>query len=385
MRGRAPPLGMQTLSVSTVECGRFLRESRVSITINVDRLSLCHRGSGGRIRNTIPDVCRSPSVPVPYSIMSFSRDLEQGSRTVFADGGHSIAIRGSRFSRCIGDEPGVGKGVASSTQLHEARWLTWSFTVFIEGRNACRLTDKMTMNKANCASLGGLDQPPLPPGSERVIICAAICICHATPGLSASGQRLRQQCVSNALRAADAMEGWQSTIKPEVAYNMTTQPPSPLMRSTPPTRPAYFPEWLGIARRDIPGFRQGQGQIRIPDVVVVNNGQLPPTQGNIRRIYEIKFPGDVDNEFARRSDVAIAGDPSKREVLTPRSCNCPEPQQQPVQVPELSWWDILALIAAGVLILTPIPGDEVLVGAGAAARLMQILRGARTAAPAAGF
>jgi len=38
------------------------------ITINVNGLTLCHKGSGGVTHNTLPDVCKTPplAIPVPY-------------------------------------------------------------------------------------------------------------------------------------------------------------------------------------------------------------------------------------------------------------------------------------------------------------------------------
>ncbi len=130
-------------------------------TVSANGLTVSHKGTGGHEINSTPDVCRSPGAPVPYAIISFSRDLVRGSRTVFADGGNVIDCRGSAHSRCQGDEPGVGKGVISGTQLHESTWITHSPNVRVEGRNICRLSDKMYMNNRNCISgVGGHYEPP---------------------------------------------------------------------------------------------------------------------------------------------------------------------------------------------------------------------------------
>ena len=135
----------------------------MAVTININGLSLCHKGSGGVAKSTPPDVCKTPMpggpVPIPYSIISFSKDLVKGTKTIKVDGGNMAANLGSEFSCCIGDEPGTLKGVASGTQLKESTWLTYSPNVFFEDKAACRLSDKMFMNHKNTVCLGGEQQP----------------------------------------------------------------------------------------------------------------------------------------------------------------------------------------------------------------------------------
>jgi len=114
----------------------------------------------------MPDVCKTPSpggpVPVPYPvIISLSSDLTDGTQTVKADGGNMIAVKGSQFSRCTGDEAGTAGGVKSSTNMKEAKWILYSFDVKMEGKNACRLSDKMTMNHENTFCMQGVKQVPI--------------------------------------------------------------------------------------------------------------------------------------------------------------------------------------------------------------------------------
>jgi uncharacterized Zn-binding protein involved in type VI secretion len=100
----------------------------------------------------VPDVCKTPSpggpVPAPYPNIAQSSMLSNGTTTVKADG-QSIAIKGSEFSRSNGDEPGVAGGVKSSVNMGAAKWITYSSDVKMDGKNVCRLTDKMTHNKEN--------------------------------------------------------------------------------------------------------------------------------------------------------------------------------------------------------------------------------------------
>lgn len=145
-----------------------LRYPNVPCTVHVNGRanSLVHKGSNGIVKSTVPDVCKTPSpggpVPVPYPIIiSLSRDVSKGSKKVKADGGNSASIKGSELSRCSGDEAGTAGGVKSSTSMKEAKWLLYSFDVKIEGKNACRLGDKLQMNHGNTVCLAGAVNPPV--------------------------------------------------------------------------------------------------------------------------------------------------------------------------------------------------------------------------------
>ncbi|MEO1362786.1 MAG: DUF4150 domain-containing protein [Pseudomonadota bacterium] len=149
-------------------------------TVNANMLTLSHKGTMGFEINTVPDVCKTPAgsavIPVPYVIISKSSDLAKGTTKTFADGGNSIAHRPSVHSRCTGDEPGTLKGVISSTNIHQSHWITFSPTVYAEGKNVCRLTDKMFMNNRNCISgTGGHFEIPHPPGSIMFELCQIFC------------------------------------------------------------------------------------------------------------------------------------------------------------------------------------------------------------------
>lgn len=135
----------------------------VTIHVNGASNSLVHKGSNCIAKSTLPDVCKTPSpggpVPIPYPvIVSMSSDLKKGTKTVKVDGKKMAAIKGSEFSRCTGDEPGTAGGVKSSTNMKEAKWILYSFDVKLDGKNACRLSDKMTMNHGNTVCLGGPTQ-----------------------------------------------------------------------------------------------------------------------------------------------------------------------------------------------------------------------------------
>jgi len=126
------------------------------VTISVNNMSLAHKGSNGICMATVPDVCKTPSpagpVPIPYPNISQSSDLANGSTTVKGDG-EMIAVKDSEYSKSNGDEAGTAGGVVSGVNMKEAKWILFSMDVKIDGKNACRLMDKMTCNKQNTVSL----------------------------------------------------------------------------------------------------------------------------------------------------------------------------------------------------------------------------------------
>lgn len=135
----------------------------MAVTINANGLSVVHKGSGGEANATLPDVCLTTVgnsvVPIPYGNNAKSADLAGGSTSVTADGGNSIALDGSTFSKSTGDAGGDKKGVASGTIESEAKFISSSPDVLIEGKGVARLSDQMTMNKANTMCLGGVQNP----------------------------------------------------------------------------------------------------------------------------------------------------------------------------------------------------------------------------------
>jgi hypothetical protein len=349
----------------------------VTIKVNGVANSLVHKGSNGISVATIPDVCKTPSpggpVPVPYPNVSQSATLAKGTTTVKADGGMMIAIKGSEFSLSNGDNAGVAGGVKSSTFMKESTWILYSFDVKMDGANACRLTDKKFQNHQNTVDLGGIQQAPVNVRAELRVICEIICRCDAEPSPSASGDsELKQYCVTLALRALDNATFDKSTMKPEISYDMTQRPPSPLMhRGGNGLAPSEH--WQQRAR-EIPGYRPGTGMVRRPDVVIVADPSKPPVQGNLKGVVEIKFPPDRRDPAQIADYEAIAGgDPNRVVELSPEECGCAQKKRQPAPVPSPSTQQVVLgvalLLAAAALVLSPVPGDEVAAGAAGLALL----------------
>lgn len=144
----------------------------VTIKVNGAANSLIHKGSGGISAATLPDVCKTPSpggpVPLPYPNVSQSATLKKGTTTVKADGGNMIAVKGSEFAVSNGDNPGTLGGVKSSTFMKESTWISYSFDVKMQGKNACRLSDKKFQNHGNTVDLSGAINPPVNIGSIEI-------------------------------------------------------------------------------------------------------------------------------------------------------------------------------------------------------------------------
>jgi len=137
--------------------------------ILVNGLGLTYKGTIGISMATIPDVCKTPSpagpVPIPYPNIATQSSLKGGTTTVKAKG-KMIAVKGSQYSRSNGDEAGTAGGVKSSVNMKATDWITYSFDVKIDGKNACRHTDKKFHNNKNTVDLAG-QMDPIPPGLSR--------------------------------------------------------------------------------------------------------------------------------------------------------------------------------------------------------------------------
>lgn len=341
----------------------------VTIKVNGTNLTLVHQGSGGIVKSTLPDVCKTPSpggpIPVPYPvIISLSSDLKDGTKTVKVDGGNSAAIKGSSLSRCTGDEPGTLGGVVSSTQLKEATWISYSFDVKMDGQNACRLSDKLLMNHGNTACMAGIVQPALlvefpDCAFELEFLCNEMCKIKDEPGR-------KQDKIARKLWAMDDISGGNSTMKAEVPFNPNDG--TPYMSQNNPRR----------ATRNfyIPGHRR-------PDVIITDGS--PPELENIRCVVEMKFKGDSSNAAEARARIEAYQDIFGRDNVAileeGRTCICedddknrrPAPEPVPVPAPQVNWGlvGLGALLAVGAVALALCPLDgpfgEAAAGSAAAA------------------
>ena len=133
--------------------------------IIVNGLGLTYKGTVGLSTATIPDICKTPSpggpIPIPYPNIATQSSLSDGTTTVKAKG-EMVAVKGSHYSRSNGDEAGTAGGVKSSVNMKATDWITYSFDVKMDGKNACRHTDKKFHNNQNTVDLGGQFDPNTP-------------------------------------------------------------------------------------------------------------------------------------------------------------------------------------------------------------------------------
>ena len=89
---------------------------------------------------------------------------------------------------------------------------------------------------------------------------------------------LYQSCVSERLKEMDEMMFNQSPYKPEITYDMHTDPPSPIMDKNILTKGhEYVWGWIKKNWLNDKGYEyeKGQGMSRRPDVVIVKDPNLP--------------------------------------------------------------------------------------------------------------
>ncbi|OSR74587.1 hypothetical protein BV326_01187 [Pseudomonas syringae pv. actinidiae] len=196
------------------------------------------------------------------------------------------------------------------------------------------------MSPEGSTTLVKLSQPELD-FADKKVLCSAICKCKNTPGIGKDGRSLKQSCVSGQLKALDGILQHRSLYKPEVNYDMTRQPPAPIMDRNVETKghdwlPGWIKKWWdapddqGVQRGS---FKAGRGLIRRPDVIIVKDPTKPPTQENIKQVVEIKFPPDKMDDPQREAYTSIAGDEDKLVELEPGHCDCNQSEPNPSKIP----------------------------------------------------
>jgi VRR-NUC domain len=211
------------------------------------------------------------------------------------------------------------------------------------------------MSRAGTTTIVKINRPNVG-AYDKTVLCAAICKCKDTPGKGVDGRSLKQSCVSGVLKSVDKAMDHKSPYKPEVNYDMTKSPPAPIMDSSVETKGHdWLPGWIakywdqGGTR---PPFQAGEGMIRRPDVVIVNDPSKPPTQDNIKQVVEVKFPPDKMDEKQEKAYTSIAGGEDKLVEMGPDDCNCDRPRPDPPKVPAPDSQSI----TAGMLLLTILLG-----------------------------
>ena len=135
--------------------------------VGVNGQSIVTQKSGGKLI-TGPDVCKTPSpggpIPIPYPNIAMSSDLAKGSKKVKINGAPAC-LKGSNFSKSMGDQAGSLGGVISGKTGGMAEPTTYSFDVKIEGKNVVRNLDLFQSNQKNT--------PPAPVMQAPIILGVA--------------------------------------------------------------------------------------------------------------------------------------------------------------------------------------------------------------------
>jgi VRR-NUC domain len=174
--------------------------------------------------------------------------------------------------------------------------------------------------------------PPDIDALDKKVLCASLCQCDKVPNIGKDGKQLKQACVAETLKEVDKQLDHKSPYKQEINYDMTKSPPAPIMDKDVPTKGhSWLPGW--IEKHLGQGFKAGTGQIRRPDVVIVDDPTKPPTQDNIKQIVEMKFPPDTLKPEQREAYEDIVGDPKGLKKLEPDDCNCDQSEPEPPKIP----------------------------------------------------
>lgn len=118
----------------------------------------CKAGDG-KVIAAFPDVCLSPPsppagpIPVPYPDTSFSKDMQNGSKTVKIKN-KEVMLKDQSFYKTspLGDEAAtktLGQGVITHVITGKTYFVAWSMDVKFEGENVDRHTDLTTSNHAS--------------------------------------------------------------------------------------------------------------------------------------------------------------------------------------------------------------------------------------------
>jgi hypothetical protein len=311
--------------------------------------------SGG-VSFAMGDVCTVPDGggPVPFVNVAVSADAAGGARNVRVNG-VPVVLAKSTFARSSGDEPGKDGGVISGTTQGAAQFANYSYDVRIEGQPVPRAFDPMIHNLdlegiPNAYSPAELqDAASVDPDLD--ILCAAICFCDAME-IKMTCLRLalatpRIQTFSLTEMDPDAPPGHKSFIRcwdphmppgfyVEPCYDMTPPPPRPMVTGLKSdTMKDAYGNPMPMVGGDfpiIPGSRR-------PDVVVPIDPTKPPGPGNIKRIFEVKFPPDVPRNGQLKAYGKIAEPTGTVTVVGPDDpCECkgrhkPKPMPKVVPVP----------------------------------------------------
>ncbi|HKT96494.1 MAG TPA: VRR-NUC domain-containing protein [Paraburkholderia sp.] len=161
---------------------------------------------------------------------------------------------------------------------------------------------------------------------DREVLCHSFCKCKQIGVATRAGRVQRQRCVQMRLNTANEVSKMETGVpteyRPEQPYDMTEEPPAPIMDYDDPLEPhSSIRQWIKDVWPD-KGQKYQTGDVRRPDVVIVNDPSQPPVQSNIKTVVEMKFPGDKYGPDQEDDYIEIAGSPAKFAHLGAAECGC---------------------------------------------------------------
>ncbi len=144
-------------------------------TVFANSNAIACKAGDSKVIAAFPDVCLSPPsppagpVPIPYPNTSFSKDMQNGSKTVMI-GGQEVMLKDQSFyaTSPLGDEAatnGLGASVVTHVITGKTYFAAWSMDVQFEGANVDRNLD---LTGSNCAS-GPPSTPPMPDQDDLAV------------------------------------------------------------------------------------------------------------------------------------------------------------------------------------------------------------------------
>jgi hypothetical protein len=105
---------------------------------------------------------------------------------------------------------------------------------------------------------------------------------------------------------------------------MRANPPAPIMDDDAALEPhSNIRQWVRRVFTD-ESKPYKTGDVRRPDVVIVNDPSQAPVQSNIKLVVEMKFPPDRYGPGQQRDYIKIAGSSEKVVDIGPADCGCPD-------------------------------------------------------------
>lgn len=295
------------------------------------------KGSSGICAATLPNVCKMPGPPAPFvptplpNIAKSGDSLAECTKKVKFEG-KEVAIKGATF-KSMGDvaSKGTGGGLISATTHDVAKFVApGSMDVKAEGKNIQLLGDATTNDNSNPPNSGtvALAQATTVPGIESALAqIAQECEDEIGQPDPAKGERCcdkgreKHDCCDKKIK-----DSKKEDVFSDPAYNKN--PPSLIQKVSgmPRERGSYVRQAIGFAKSlgigaftMIPAFLAGKN---FPDVVLSNGG--PPTVGNVKRVYDFKFPCPKDKkpEWGQggkqcQNLQALTGCPTAPQMISP--------------------------------------------------------------------